>query len=202
MMPEPGTALAGEGITLWDDGLLADCLGSAPCDDEGNPHQRRKLIDRGSFVGGLYDVLHGQLYNLGSTGNGHRRPPLFGHAPRFYFPPDAGPTTLVIDPGDGGPTADLLETVGEGVWLEQFGYPFPDPISGHFGGEIRLGYRISRGKLAGPIRGGTLGGPLLMGAEGSSVLRSVSAVGSESRTVGSLRTPPLVAKNVMVAGGP
>jgi hypothetical protein len=46
MMPEPGTALAGEAMTLWDDGLLAEGLGSAPCDDEGIPHQRRPTSRR------------------------------------------------------------------------------------------------------------------------------------------------------------
>lgn len=200
MMPEEGSTVARESVSVFDDGRLPLGLGSSPCDDEGTPQRRRAVIERGVFRGGLYDTLHAAAFQVAATGNARRDSTLF--QPWFHFDrsPVALQTNLVIPPGDGGTEAELAESVGEGIWVDQLGYAFPDPISAAFGGEIRAGYRIRHGRIAEPLRGGTVGGLVLAGSGQTSLLGSVRAIGARAELTGYLSCPALVVEGLEVAG--
>lgn len=199
MAPTPGDAIGAAELTLTDDGLLPYGLESSPYDDEGSPQVRRTLIDRGVVGTPALDVLHAGAFNRSPTGSAKRgsaAPSWF----RFIGRPSPGPTTLVVAPGDGGSEAELLEAAGEGILLDQLGFPFPDAISGAFGGEIRIGYRIRNGKKAEPVRGGTLGGVALAAPGEPSLLQSIRGIGSRGELKGGLSTPALWVDGLTVAG--
>jgi PmbA protein len=201
IMPEPGTEIGSEKVTIWDDPTLPFGVGSGAFDDEGSPHSRRAILEHGKVVSGLYDALHGAAFDLPSTGNASRDGTFTSESIRFAHSPQPGTSNLSWEPGDGGTDEELIEAVGEGIWLEQLGYAFPDAFSGAFGGEIRVGYRIEHGKLGEPIRGGIIGGLLFGGPGEPSLLRSVTSTGSRARTEGSLRAPSVVVDPMTVAGG-
>lgn len=201
MAPTPGDRIAAESFTLDDDGLLRHGLESAPYDDEGNPQVRRTLIDRGVVGTPAYDVLHAGAFGRAPTGSGKRG--AAGGAPswfRFTLPPGPSATTLVVRPGDGGSEEELIEAAGDGIYLGQLGFPFPDPLSGAFGGEIRIAYRIRHGKKAEPIRGGTLGGVALTAPGAPSLIQSVRGIGGRAELRGALSTPALWVDGLTVAG--
>ena len=107
---------------------------------------------------------------------------------------------MVVEPGTGGSDAEIAEIAGDGIWLQQLGWASPDAISGAFGGEIRIGYRIRNGKLAEPVRGGTIGGTVVAPPGTPSLLSCISAIGSEARLVDDLSSPTLLVKPLTVAG--
>jgi len=198
MMPTVGTPVAPERVDIADDGLFPFGLASAPWDDEGTPQRRRMLVAHGRTEQALYDLLYASALGKTTSGSG-RRNAAIGSWFRFASPPGPGASTIVLSGGTAGSDRELVEAVREGIWVDQLGYAFPDAISSAFGGEIRMGYRIRAGRLAEPIRGGTVGGTLLAPEGTPSVLRSIRALGSASRTVGRLCAPSVAIASMSVA---
>ncbi|MCI4331973.1 MAG: TldD/PmbA family protein [Thermoplasmata archaeon] len=201
MTPKADSKVAADSVHLWDDGQFPFGLGTAPVDDEGTPSGRTRLVKSGEMGAVMLDLIHASATGRpDSTGNGRRDSIDF--APWFHFTRAPAPvtTTIVLEPGKGGTDEEMIEAAGDGIWLGQLGYAFPDDISAAFGGEIRIGYRIRHGKLAEPIRGGTLGGVLIAAPGDPSILGSVSNLGSRSVLSGHLSAPTMQVENVTVAG--
>jgi predicted Zn-dependent protease len=198
MRPAAEAVVAGEGIELFDDGLFPYALATAPRDDEGVPERRRRIIAGGHVQEPLNDRLHAGA--LGTAADGCARRSNARGWYRFPHAPSPGVSTIVLPAGPAGSDAELMESVGEGLWLDQLGYAFPDPVSTAFGGEIRLAYRIRNGRLAEPVRGGTVGGVTLAGASEAALLRTITAIGSESRLVGRLSAPTVATNGLTVSG--
>ncbi len=197
----PTGAVVGSGaVSIADDGLFPLGLGTAPFDDEGVPQARTPLLANGVVSGTLQDLLHGAALGSATTGNGRRDSVQFSPWSHFDLSPSPQSTTIVVAPGSGGGDADLAEAVGEGLWIDQLGYAFPDPVSSGFGGEIRVAYRIHRGKIAEPVRGGTLGGVVLAPEKQPSLLANARTIGGRSEVAGYLASPPWVIDRMSVAG--
>src|SRR5438128_680070 len=65
-----GEKVASELVTVIDDGTVAGGRGSLNVDDEGNPGERKVLIEKGVLKGYLYDHLNAKLTGQRSTGSG------------------------------------------------------------------------------------------------------------------------------------
>ncbi len=200
MMPAVGTPIATPSVELYDDGLYPFGLSTSPWDDEGSPQARRHLIEAGVFRQPIYDLLYASALGAQTSASGRRD--LTTLAPWFHFmvAPHPGPSTMVLSPGTGGSDAELVESVGEGIWVDQLGFAFPDPVSAAFGGEVRLGYLIRGGKLTTPVRGGTVGGAVLAGPDQPSMMKSVRAIGSAPNLAGQLSSPTVSVGSLSVAG--
>jgi len=197
----PGTKVGPEMVTVHDDGRLPWAPMSSPVDDEGVPQRRRLLVDHGAVSEVLYDSLHAGSFDVASTGSAFRGVSSgFRTWYRFLQPPDIAPSTIVVSPGGGGSDAELVEQAREGVWIQEIGWSSPDPVSGAFGGEIRLGYRIRSGKLAEPIRGGTVGGFVFAPAGSPSLLNRLQAIGSTSSFVEPVSSPPVLIGALPIGG--
>lgn len=201
LAPEVGARVGAEHLTVRDEGDYPWAPGSAPLDDEGSPHAKRSLLDRGAVGDLLYDALYGSAFSTRSTGNGIRsRVGPTAHL-RFAHPAGPGASTLVVAAGDGGTVDELIEAAGDGILVTQLGWAIPNPISGAFGGEVRIGYRIRGGKLAEPVRGGTVGGTVLAPPGSPSMLTQTEAVGRQAEIADRLVTPPVLVRTLSVAGG-
>ena len=197
----PGTKVASEMVTVHDDGRLPWAPMSSPVDDEGVPQRKRVLIDHGLMSEVLYDSLHAGAFATNSTGSAFRGVSSgFRTWYRFLQPPGIAPSTIVVSPGDGGSDAELVERAREGVWIQEIGWSSPDPVSGAFGGEIRLGYRIRNGKIADPIRGGTVGGFVFAPPKSPSLLNRLQAIGSTSAFVEPVSCPPILVGGLPIGG--
>ena len=200
LSPAPGAEVASEGVDLFDDGTLPWAIGSSPVDDEGIPQRRRALIESGKSSELLYDTLYANALGGVTSGNGLRAGLDLTGRERFARIPGPACTTVSIPAGSGGSDRELIEAAGDGIWIQQIGWPSPDPITSGFGGEIRIGYRIRNGKLAEPVRGGTVGG-LVLGPPGApSLLANISVVGSSPVLTGGVSVPPLLVRGLTVAG--
>src|SRR3954447_6386783 len=78
-----GEMIASPGVTVVDDGTLADRRGSLTIDDEGTPTQRNVLIENGRLVGLMQDRMNARLMGVKPTGNGRRQSHAHSPMPRM-----------------------------------------------------------------------------------------------------------------------
>jgi len=160
-----GEKVASELVTVIDDGTVAGGRGSLNVDDEGNPGERKVLIEKGVLKGYLYDHLNAKLTGQRSTGSGRRQS--FRHAPMPRM------TNTYLAPGDQTPE-EILRGVPKGLYCRQFGGGQVDISNGNFVFEISEAYLIEEGEITRPVKGA-----MLIGV-GPEALKNVSAVGSDA----------------------
>jgi TldD protein len=198
--PNVGDVWGTEQLSVRDDGEIPWAVGSSPVDDEGTPHGRRDIIEHGKVSSLLYDARYAGVFDTPATGNAIRRAEHDLDWRRFLYTPGAGVSTLDIPAGSGGTDAELAEIAGDGIWIQQLGWAIPDAFSGAFGGEVRIGYRIRNGKIAEPVRGGTVGGTVLSPPGSPSLLRDIRAIGSTPALAEGLRSPNVLVTPLTVGG--
>src|SRR5712675_871532 len=128
-----GDMIASPGVTVVDDGTLADRRGSLTIDDEGTPTQRNVLIENGRLVGLMQDRQNARLMGAKPTGNGRRQ----GHA---YAPMPRMTNTIMLG-GDRDPQ-EIIGSVKKGLYCANFGGGQVDIVSGKFVFTITEGYLI------------------------------------------------------------
>ena len=78
-----GERVAAPGVTVVDDGSIADRRGSLSIDDEGTPTQCTTLIEDGILKGYIHDRLNARLMGVEPTGNGRRESFAYAPMPRM-----------------------------------------------------------------------------------------------------------------------
>ena len=74
-----GDQVASKGVTVVDDGTIADRRGSITIDDEGTKSAHNVLIEDGILKGYLQDRQNARLMGVDATGNGRRQS--YAHLP-------------------------------------------------------------------------------------------------------------------------
>src|SRR5258706_9226141 len=74
-----GQRVAAPGVTIVDDGTMANRRGSLSIDDEGTATHRTVLIEDGILVGYMQDRQNARLMKMKPTGNGRRQS--YAHVP-------------------------------------------------------------------------------------------------------------------------
>jgi len=159
-----GQRVAAKGVTVIDDGTIADRRGSLNIDDEGNPTQRNVLIEDGILKGYIQDSLNARLMGVAPTGNGRRES--FAHLPIPRM------TNTMMLAGQHDP-AEILASVKKGIYAANFGGGQVDITSGKFVFSMSEAYLIEDGKVTTPIKGATLIG------NGPDALTRVSMIGND-----------------------
>lgn len=159
-----GKRIASPGVTVIDDGTIADRRGSLTVDDEGTPTSRTVLIDDGILVGYMQDRLNARLMRMRMTGNGRRQS--YAHSPMPRM------TNTVMLGGAHAPE-DMIRSVRKGLYAVNFGGGQVDITSGKFVFSASEAYLIEDGKVTAPVRGATLIG------NGPNALTRVTMVGND-----------------------
>jgi TldD protein len=161
-----GQRIAAPGVTVVDDGTLADRRGSLTIDDEGTPTQATTLIEDGILVGYMQDRLNARLMGMRPTGNGRRQSHAHHPMPRM--------TNTIMANGPHDP-AEILRSVKSGLYAVNFGGGQVDITSGKFVFSASEAYLIEDGRATAPVKGATLIG------NGPDALTKVTMVGNDMR---------------------
>ena len=161
-----GERVAAKGVTVVDDGTIADRRGSLNIDDEGNPTQCTTLIEDGILKGYMQDTLNARLLKMPVTGNARRES--FAHLPMPRM------TNTYMLAGDKDP-AEIIASVKNGLYAVNFGGGQVDITNGKFVFSASEAYMIENGKVTYPVKGATLIG------NGPDVLNRVSMIGNDMR---------------------
>ena len=159
-----GKRIASPGVTVVDDGTMADRRGSLTVDDEGTPTNRTVLIEDGILVGFLQDRLNARLMGMPATGNGRRQS--YAHAPMPRM------TNTVMLGGSHTPE-EMIQSVKRGLYAVNFGGGQVDITSGKFVFSASEAYMIEDGKVTAPVKGATLIG------NGPDSLTKVQMIGND-----------------------
>ena len=159
-----GDRIAAKGVTVVDDGTLANRRGSLSVDDEGTPTERTVLVEDGILKGYMQDKFNAQLMGQRSTGNGRRES--FAHLPM----PRMRNTYMLAGQHDPG---EIIASVERGLYAINFGGGQVDITNGKFTFSASEAYLIENGKVTRPVKGATLIG------SGPEVLTRVSMIGND-----------------------
>ncbi len=159
-----GQRIASPGVTVVDDGTLADRRGSLTVDDEGTPTSRTVLIEDGILREFLQDRLNARLMRQRATGNGRRQS--FAHVPMPRM------TNTIMLNGSHHPD-EMIRSVKRGLYAVNFGGGQVDITSGKFVFSASEAYLIEDGRVTAPVKGATLIG------NGPDALTKVEMVGDD-----------------------
>jgi TldD protein len=161
-----GQQVAARGVTVVDDGTLANRRGSLNVDDEGTPTQCTVLIEDGILKGYMQDRLNARLMGVAPTGNGRRES--YAHLPMPRM------TNTYMLGGNHDPS-EIIASVDRGLYAVNFGGGQVDITSGKFVFSASEAYLIENGRITRPVKGATLIG------NGPDVLTRVAMVGNDMR---------------------
>lgn len=158
--------VAARGVTVVDDGTIAQRRGSLTIDDEGTPSGYNVLIEDGKLVGYMQDRQNARLMGMKPTGNGRRQSHAHEPMPRM--------TNTYMLGGDRTPE-EIIASVDKGIYAVSFGGGQVDITSGKFVFGCTEAYLIEDGKVGAPIKGAMLIG------NGPDAMHRVSMVGNDSK---------------------
>ncbi|EYC52412.1 protease TldD [Hylemonella gracilis str. Niagara R] len=161
-----GQRVAAKGVTVLDDGTIADRRGSLNVDDEGNPSQRNVLIEDGILKGYIQDSMNARLMKTAPTGNGRRES--YAHIPMPRM------TNTYMLGGDKTPE-EIVASIDRGLYATNFGGGQVDITSGKFVFSASEAFWVEKGKILYPVKGATLVG------NGPDALTRVTMIGNDMR---------------------
>jgi TldD protein len=161
-----GQRVAAKGVTVLDDGTIADRRGSLNVDDEGNVSQRNVLIEDGILKGYIQDAMNARLMGVAPTGNGRRES--YAHIPMPRM------TNTYMLGGDKDPQ-EIVKSIKKGLYATNFGGGQVDITSGKFVFSASEAYWVENGKILYPVKGATIVG------NGPDALTRVTMIGNDMK---------------------
>ena len=159
-----GQRVAAKGVTVLDDGTLADRRGSLNVDDEGNVSGCNVLIEDGILKGYIQDAMNARLMGVPPTGNGRRES--YAHVPMPRM------TNTYMLAGDKDPQ-EIVKSIKKGLYATNFGGGQVDITSGKFVFSASEAYWVENGKVLYPVKGASIIG------SGPECLKHVSMIGND-----------------------
>ncbi len=159
-----GQRVAAKGVTVLDDGTIADRRGSLNVDDEGHATQRNVLIEDGILRGYIQDSLNARLMGVKPTGNGRRES--YAHVPMPRM------TNTYMLGGSADP-AEIVASIKRGLYATNFGGGQVDITSGKFVFSASEAFWVENGKIQYPVKGATIIG------NGPDALTRISLIGND-----------------------
>lgn len=159
-----GQRIASPGVTVVDDGTIANARGSISIDDEGTPASRTTLIEDGILTGFMHDLTNARLLNETPTGNGRRE--------SFATLPLPRMTNTFMLAGSHTPE-EVIQSVKYGIYASNFSGGQVDITNGKFVFAMSKAYLIENGKLTRPVRGA------MLSASGPEALKHIPMVGND-----------------------
>ena len=178
-----GEKIAGDNITVIDDGTMPGGFGTSPFDSEGVPSRRTVVIENGVLQSYLLNTYTARKLKLQTTGNASRG--LAGN-------PGIGVGNFFLQPGTKTPQ-EIVSGVTEGLYVTEFMGFGVNLVTGDFS-QGAVGLWISGGELAHPVEEITVAGNL------KDVLFHVSEIGNDLEFRGAVAAPTLRIDGLMVAG--
>jgi PmbA protein len=186
-----GENVAGENISIYDDGTLAGGLNSGKADLEGVPRQKTVLIENGVLRGFLYDNYWARVEGKKSTGNAWRG----GGGlmlPHYGTTPAISPSNIRLQPGVAS-EEELFREVGDGYYVRMVqGAHQSNPETGEFSVALAPAWRIKDGEIKHAVKGTMISG------NAYEMMGKISVLGKKARQIGILIAPKTIVSELNV----
>jgi len=178
-----GEQIAGENVTVIDDGTIPGGFGSSPFDMEGVPTRRTVVVENGVLKSYLLNTYAAKKLGLATTGNASRG--LAGN-------PGIGSGNFFLKPGAKTPR-QIIADVKDGLYVTEFLGFGVNLVTGDFSRGAG-GLWIVNGELTYPVEEITVAGNL------KEMLRNISVIGNDLEFRGSVACPTIRIDGMTVAG--
>ena len=166
-----------EKITLLDDGTVDGCFGSTTYDDEGIPHRRNVLVEKGVLKSFIYDLKTAAQAETESTGNAARS---------LFTQPEVSFGNVILEPGR-TPLQEMIASIDEGILVESLlGMGMGNTISGAFSNPLDLAFKIEKGEVVGRVKNLSIAGNIY------DLLKDVASVSQEAHWNYNFFYPPYI----------
>jgi PmbA protein len=178
-----GEKVAGENVTIVDDGTIPGLFGTSPFDDEGVRSRRTPVIERGVLKSYLLNTYAARKLGMKTTGNASRG--LTGNA-------GIGHGNFYLEKGVQTPE-QIVAGVANGFYVTQLMGFGVNIVTGDYS-QGASGLWIRNGELAFAVSEVTIAGNL------KEMMMGIEAIGSDLEFRGSLAAPTIKIGEMTVAG--
>lgn len=178
-----GEKVAGENVTIVDDGTIPGLFGTSPFDDEGVRSRRTSVIERGVLKSYLLNTYAARKLGMKTTGNASRG--LTGNA-------GIGHGNFYLEKGVQTPE-QIVAGVANGFYVTQLMGFGVNIVTGDYS-QGASGLWIRNGELAFAVSEVTIAGNL------KEMLMGIEAIGADLEFRGSLAAPTIKIGEMTVAG--
>jgi PmbA protein len=178
-----GEEVAAKKLSITDDGLLPNGIGSSSFDAEGVPRQKTRVINEGVLKGFLHNSFTANKEKRKSTGNARRE--------KYYVLPTVFASNFVVNSGK-KKLEDIIAEVEKGIIVRRFsGNIRPD--SGEFSGIAKQASYIEKGEMKHALRETMISGNTFQ------ALMNIVEIGSQTRpTFLKTYVPPILLDNINI----
>jgi len=178
-----GQKIAGDNVTIIDDGTIPGGFGTSPFDGEGIPTRRTVVIENGVLNSYLLNTYTAKKLGLQTTGNASRG---------LAGTPGIGPGNYFLQPGPRAPK-DLIVGIKEGLYVTEFLGQGVNLVTGDYS-RGASGLWISNGELTYPVEEITVAGNL------KDLFFNISEIASDLEFRGSVAAPTIRVDGLIVGG--
>jgi PmbA protein len=178
-----GQKIAGDNVTIIDDGTIPGGFGTSPFDGEGVPTRRTVVIENGVLTSYLMNTYTAKKLGLKTTGNASRG---------LAGTPGIGPGNYFLQAGSRTPK-QLIGDIKEGLYVTEFLGHGANLVTGDYS-RGASGMWISGGEFAYPVEEITVAGNL------KEIFFNISEIANDLEFRGSVASPTLRIDGLTVGG--
>jgi PmbA protein len=178
-----GEKIAGDNVTVIDDGTIPGGFGTSPFDGEGIPTRRTVVIENGVLKSYLLNTYTAKKLGLHTTANASRG---------LAGTPGIGPGNYFLQPGQKS-AKELIAGIKEGLYVTEFLGQGVNLVTGDYS-RGASGLWISNGELGYPVEEITVAGNL------KDLFFNISEIASDLEFRGSVAAPTIRVEGLMVGG--
>src|SRR5437870_8982783 len=169
-----GQKIAGDNVTVIDDGTMIGGFGTSPFDDEGIPTRRTVVIENGILKSYLLNTYTAKKLGLETTANASRG---------LAGTPGIGPGNYFLQAGRKSPQ-QIIGDIKDGLYVTEFLGMGVNLVTGDYS-RGASGLWIVNGELAYPVEEITVAGNL------KDIFNNISEIGSDLEFRGSVASPTI-----------
>ncbi|HEX6821278.1 MAG TPA: TldD/PmbA family protein [Candidatus Sulfotelmatobacter sp.] len=178
-----GEKIAGDNVTIIDDGTIPGGFGTSPFDGEGIPTRRTVVIENGVLKSYLLNTYTAKKLGLQTTANASRG---------LAGTPGIGPGNYFLQPGQKS-AKELIAGIKEGLYVTEFLGQGVNLVTGDYS-RGASGLWISNGELGYPVEEITVAGNL------KDLFFNVSEIASDLEFRGAVAAPTIRVDGLTVGG--
>jgi len=178
-----GQKIAGDNVTVIDDGTMTGGFGTSPFDGEGVPTRRTVVIDNGVLNSYLLNSYTARKLGLQTTANASRG---------LAGTPGIGPGNFFVQAGTKTPK-EIIAGIKEGLYVTEFLGHGVNLVTGDYS-RGASGLWISGGELAFPVEEITVAGNL------KEMFFNISEIGNDLEFRGAVACPTVRVDGLTVGG--
>jgi len=177
-----GEKIAGDQVTIIDDGTMVGGFGTSPFDGEGVPSRRTVVVENGVLKSYLLNTYTAKKLGLKTTGNASRG---------LAGTPGIGPGNYFLQPGTKTPN-EIIAAIPDGLYVTEFLGHGVNLVTGDY----------SRGASGLWISGGELSFPEEITVAGNlkDLFFNISEIGNDLEFRGSVASPTIRVDGLIVGG--